>query len=558
MTSSTTDRRLGLTGGAAIKVPCKAATTASITLSGEQTVDGISCTTGNRVLVKDQTSSVDNGVYVVDTGTWTRDLDFDGSNDVVTGTLVPINSGSSNGKKVFRVTTTGTITFGSSALTFEQSLFSSLTGVTFTQAGTGAVERGAQDKMRESVSAFDFMTDAEVAAVQAYSYPDVTTAVQKAWDTGRPVHHPGGGYGISATLLQSTALHIGQHIFGDGCVRQDNGTGTNKTIFKPLSSSVTVALGMVGSGTSIRGAEFSDFSIDMTNMTDASTSIGIRQNTAFENKHRNITFLNEGTNKRSFKFEAGAYLTIIENCRGTLVELSGNSLSDAVTTLLFENCDFDAYSISNAAGIVIHGGAIQGSLDKLTLASVAGLKVTGVDIEGTGTYLVIGASCSNIYSAGNTWGGFTGTYRSGNVTDGWLTLLDSYATGSAGGASPIFSPTISFGGASVGVTYANQGGKYTKVGNMATVVLDLALSDKGSSTGNAAIGTLPFAGNANFSQDVALTCANSTLTGNVYGRISPSGTVLTLLINSNGALSNFTSTNSSTASAFRGTFTYFT
>lgn len=121
MASSTTDRRLGLTGGTAFKAPCKAATTANITLSGEQTIDGVSCVTGNRVLVKNQTTTTANGIYVVDTGSWTRDLDFDGANDAVQGTQVYINTGgTANGGGTFVVTTSGTITFGTTALAFSR------------------------------------------------------------------------------------------------------------------------------------------------------------------------------------------------------------------------------------------------------------------------------------------------------------------------------------------------------------------------------------------------------------------------------------------------------
>lgn len=121
MSSSTTDRRLGLTGGTAFKAPVKAATTANITLSGEQTVDGVSCVTADRVLVKNQTTGSQNGIYVVDTGTWTRDLDFDGSNDVVCGTQVyVVTGGSANGGGTFVVTTSGTITPGTTSIAFSR------------------------------------------------------------------------------------------------------------------------------------------------------------------------------------------------------------------------------------------------------------------------------------------------------------------------------------------------------------------------------------------------------------------------------------------------------
>lgn len=107
MTSLVTDRIAGLSGAAGWKAPVKAATTANITLSGEQTIDGISCVTDNRVLVKNQTDTTENGIYYVSTGAWTRTEDFDGARDVVTGTTVFVISGTNNGGEYWYVSTSG-------------------------------------------------------------------------------------------------------------------------------------------------------------------------------------------------------------------------------------------------------------------------------------------------------------------------------------------------------------------------------------------------------------------------------------------------------------------
>ena len=62
MGSATTDRRMGLTGDKGMKAPVACATTANITLSGEQTIDGV-LTSTSRVLVKNQNDATQNGVY---------------------------------------------------------------------------------------------------------------------------------------------------------------------------------------------------------------------------------------------------------------------------------------------------------------------------------------------------------------------------------------------------------------------------------------------------------------------------------------------------------------
>ena len=59
------------------KASCIAATTADITLSGTQTIDGIALIAGDRCLVKNQTLSQDNGIYIVAASTWTRSTDMD-------------------------------------------------------------------------------------------------------------------------------------------------------------------------------------------------------------------------------------------------------------------------------------------------------------------------------------------------------------------------------------------------------------------------------------------------------------------------------------------------
>jgi hypothetical protein len=74
--------------------PVVAATTANITLSGNQTIDTVSVTAGMRVLVKDQTTASQNGVYDVGTP-WTRTTDANTFADLVAG-LVYVTGGSAN------------------------------------------------------------------------------------------------------------------------------------------------------------------------------------------------------------------------------------------------------------------------------------------------------------------------------------------------------------------------------------------------------------------------------------------------------------------------------
>lgn len=96
-----------------------AATTAAITLSGLQTVDGVALTAGARVLVKNQAAAKDNGLYLVATGAWTRCPDADTSAKVTPGLLVLVERGTANGDSAWQLITDGPITLGVTALAFE-------------------------------------------------------------------------------------------------------------------------------------------------------------------------------------------------------------------------------------------------------------------------------------------------------------------------------------------------------------------------------------------------------------------------------------------------------
>ena len=116
------DQIQGLSGTLAIKPPCRVATTAAITLSGEQTIDGVAVVADDRVLVKDQSTASENGIWIADTSAWSRALDFDGGNDVVDGTLVYVANGTTNADLVFRCTGTNPIIAGTTSITFTGSV----------------------------------------------------------------------------------------------------------------------------------------------------------------------------------------------------------------------------------------------------------------------------------------------------------------------------------------------------------------------------------------------------------------------------------------------------
>lgn len=82
-------------------ISCLAATTTNISLSGAQTIDGVSVVAGDLVLVKNQSTASQNGVYTVALGSWTRHSSLNSSSDYNDNFLVYVSSGTTNQKTLW-------------------------------------------------------------------------------------------------------------------------------------------------------------------------------------------------------------------------------------------------------------------------------------------------------------------------------------------------------------------------------------------------------------------------------------------------------------------------
>lgn len=103
------------------KQSVRVATTANITLSGAQTIDGVSVVAGDRVLVKNQSSGANNGIWVCKAGAWARALDANKNNEMTSGMQVHVSEGTVNANTQWHLTTNDPITLGTTALAFAQS-----------------------------------------------------------------------------------------------------------------------------------------------------------------------------------------------------------------------------------------------------------------------------------------------------------------------------------------------------------------------------------------------------------------------------------------------------
>jgi len=146
-----------------------AATTANVTLSSAlengDTLDGITLATGNRILVKNQSTASENGIYVVQaSGQPTRATDFDTASEVDSGDFVFVYSGTVNGSTGW-VQTNKPATIGTDAIAFTQ----------FSGAGTYTAGNGLT--LTGTAFSIDTAITADLSTSQTLSNKTLASAV---------------------------------------------------------------------------------------------------------------------------------------------------------------------------------------------------------------------------------------------------------------------------------------------------------------------------------------------------------------------------------------------
>ncbi|MER8481166.1 right-handed parallel beta-helix repeat-containing protein [Mesorhizobium sp. M1322] len=189
MATTSVDQITGYGETLALKAPCRLATTANIVLSGLQAIDGVVTAANDRVLVRDQDTPSQNGIYIAASGAWQRARDMDSNRDLTRGTRVYVTEGDS-GPAEFEVTTESPITVGSSSIAFDLSA-GSVNAAALSAAAQRAEE--AADVAEGLASTFilsenTFDTKATAAAWSPIAAPNyIRTAGALAVDDGSGV-----------------------------------------------------------------------------------------------------------------------------------------------------------------------------------------------------------------------------------------------------------------------------------------------------------------------------------------------------------------------------------
>lgn len=243
------DQIQGLSGTLAIKPPCRVATTAAITLSGEQTIDGVAVVADDRVLVKDQSTASENGIWIADTSAWSRALDFDGGNDVVDGTLVYVANGTVNADLVFRCTGTNPITPGTTSITFT----GSVTFTTMSAFFTTLMDDANAAAARTTLGLGDAATGTIGAQVQAYDADTLKADVADVLTAGFAADPYNAGTKSSGTFTPDEANGNFQYCVNGGAFTLAPPTN-NSTMILQITNNASAGTITTSGFTKVTGA----------------------------------------------------------------------------------------------------------------------------------------------------------------------------------------------------------------------------------------------------------------------------------------------------------------
>jgi hypothetical protein len=377
--------------GLDVKESVKAATTGNITLSGTQTVDGVALSVGDRVLVKNQSTGSENGIYVVASSGWSRAADADADSEVTAGLFTFVEEGTVNGDAGFSLTTNGNITVGSTSLSFSQ--FSGAGNIT---GGDGIQKSGSELSIDAKANGGLVIESSELAVDLGASSITGTLAVAD-----------GGTGGTSASAARTNlGVAIGSDVQAHGDVLDDLSgltQASNKGIFFDTANSAST-FDLTAAGRAL---------LDDADASAQRTTLGLAIGSdvqAYDAELAALAGLTSAANKLAYFTGSGtADLTDLSAYARTL--LDDSSASDARTTLgVAIGSDVQAYNASLAtigSLSTTDGAFIVGNGSSFTVESGAtartSLGLGSIATQASSNVSITGGSISGIELDGGSF-----------------------------------------------------------------------------------------------------------------------------------------------------------
>jgi hypothetical protein len=257
--------------GLDVKQSVRVATVSAINLASDlnagDTIDGVTLVAGDRVLVKNQSTALENGIYVATTsGAASRSSDANGTADtgeLKPGTFTFVEEGTTNSDKGFVVSTNGTITIDTTAIAWTQ-----FSGAGSFTAGDGLSQSGNTINVNVVADRTAITADAVDIASTYVGQSSITTLgtiTTGVWN-GTDVAVADGGTGASDAASARTNLGIKTtagavttststlaRIASQGCAASASGTSTTTVTHNFNTVDVSVQIVEVAGGATVIG-----------------------------------------------------------------------------------------------------------------------------------------------------------------------------------------------------------------------------------------------------------------------------------------------------------------
>jgi hypothetical protein len=254
--------------GLDVKQSVRVATTAAVLLASglEDTdvIDGVTLATGDRVLVKNQGTASENGIYVVQaSGAAVRATDFDGTGEVSGGAFTFVEDGTVNADSGWVVTSNGAITVGTDAIAWVQ--FSGAGQITagngLTKSGNTIDAVGTAGRISVSSDAIDI----DSGYIGQNTITTLGTIATGTWEaTDVAVEHGGTNASTAAQARENlgtktsagtanTTTPALARIASKGCAASAGGTSTTQVDHMFNSTNVIVQIFEVSGGATVIG-----------------------------------------------------------------------------------------------------------------------------------------------------------------------------------------------------------------------------------------------------------------------------------------------------------------
>ena len=374
--------------GLSWKAPVAVATTVNITLSGLQTIDGYTTLAGDRVLVKNQSTAANNGIYIAASGVWSRSSDADTWNELISA-ICFIEYGSTQINSAWYCSAQPGGTLGVTAVNW-----SNFSVAAVYTAGTGLTLAAYQFSITNTgVTANTYGSASAVPVIAVNAQGQITSATTTT---------------IAITNTQVSGLGT-MSTQNANAVAITGGTINGVTIGGTTAGTVT-ATTFTGAGTGLTGTATS-LSIGGTAALATSLAGGAAGSLPYQSGANTTTFLAAGTNGQVLTLASGVPSWATPTT-GTVTSVSGTGTVNGITL---------TGTVTSSGSITLGG----------TLGSIANSQLTNSSITFGATSAALGTTVSGFNAV---------TIGATTASTGAFTYLSTSSTTST-------TPTLSFNAA---------------------------------------------------------------------------------------------------------------